>query len=52
LTVPRASGPVFIFCTLGLMFGGTKGVDSRFHVFSFLDSFSAVQSLPGPVFIF
>jgi hypothetical protein len=27
-----ASGPVFIFCALGLGFGGTEGVGDRFHV--------------------
>jgi hypothetical protein len=31
--VPRASGPVFMFCASGLVFGGTKGAGSRFHVF-------------------
>jgi hypothetical protein len=30
--VPRASGPVFKFCAPGLIFGGTEGVGSRFHV--------------------
>jgi hypothetical protein len=30
--VLRASGPVFIFCTTELIFGGTEGVWSRFHV--------------------
>jgi hypothetical protein len=30
--VPRASGPVFMFCVLVLVFGGTEGVWSRFHV--------------------
>jgi hypothetical protein len=30
--VPRASGLIFIFCPPGLIFGGTKGVESRFHV--------------------
>jgi hypothetical protein len=29
--IPRASGPVFMFCALGLIFGGTEGVVSRFH---------------------
>jgi hypothetical protein len=33
LAVPWASGPVFIFCASGLVFGGTEGVKSRFHVF-------------------
>jgi hypothetical protein len=30
--VPRASGPVFMFCAPGLNFGGTEGVGSDFHV--------------------
>jgi hypothetical protein len=30
--VPWASGPVFMFCAPGLIFGGTEGVGSRFHV--------------------
>jgi hypothetical protein len=30
--VPRASGPVFMFCTPGLVFKVPKGVGSRFHV--------------------
>jgi hypothetical protein len=30
--VPRVWGPVFMFCTPGLVFGGTEGVGSRFHV--------------------
>jgi hypothetical protein len=30
--VPRASGPVFMFCAPGLVFSGTEGVVSRFHV--------------------
>jgi hypothetical protein len=30
--VPRASGPVFMFCARGLVFGGTEGVGSRFNV--------------------
>jgi hypothetical protein len=31
--VPRASGPVFMFCTPGLIFDGTERVRSRFYVF-------------------
>jgi hypothetical protein len=31
--VSGASGPIFLFCAPGLIFGGTKGVPSRFHVF-------------------
>jgi hypothetical protein len=30
--VPWASGPVFKFCTPEIIFGGTEGVGSRFHV--------------------
>jgi hypothetical protein len=30
--VPRTSGPVFMFCALGIVFDGTEGVGSRFHV--------------------
>jgi hypothetical protein len=30
--VSRASGPVFMFCASGLVFGGSEGVRSRFHV--------------------
>jgi hypothetical protein len=30
--VPGASGPVFIFCVPGLIFGGTEGVRSRVHI--------------------
>jgi hypothetical protein len=30
LAVPRASGPVFLICAPGLVFGGTEGVGSRF----------------------
>jgi ribosomal protein L32 len=32
-TVPRASGPFFMFCAPGLVFGGTEGVVFLFHVF-------------------
>jgi hypothetical protein len=31
-TVPRASGPVFMLCGSGIVFGGTECVGSRFHV--------------------
>jgi hypothetical protein len=30
--VPRASGPVFMFCAPGLVFGGTEGIGYRFNV--------------------
>jgi hypothetical protein len=38
-TVPMASGRVFIFCALGLIFGGTEGVASLFHVLRARTSF-------------
>jgi hypothetical protein len=31
-TVPTASGPVFMFCAPGHVYGGTEGFESRFHV--------------------
>jgi hypothetical protein len=37
--VLRASGPVFMFCTPRLIFGGTEGVKSRFHVLHSLTRF-------------
>jgi hypothetical protein len=30
--VPSASGSVFMFCALGIVFGVTEGAGSRFHV--------------------
>jgi hypothetical protein len=32
LEVPKASGPVIMFCVPELVFGGVEGVGSRFHV--------------------
>jgi hypothetical protein len=37
--VPRASGPVFMFCALGLIFGVAVCVGSRFHVLRALTHF-------------
>jgi hypothetical protein len=31
--LPRALGPVFMFCASGLVFDGTEGVGSCFHIF-------------------
>jgi hypothetical protein len=57
--IPRAPGPVYMFCTLGLIFGGVECVGSHFYVFRFrthfrwyrgrLDSFPRASS---PVFLF
>jgi hypothetical protein len=49
--VPRASGPIFMFCAPGLVFGGTEGVGSRFHVLR-PNSFSMVPRALCPVFMF
>jgi hypothetical protein len=38
-TVPSVSGPIFMFCAAGLIFGRTEGVRSRFHVFRSLTVF-------------
>jgi hypothetical protein len=38
-SLPRASGPVLLFCTPGLIFGGAEGVVSRFNVFCSLTHF-------------
>jgi hypothetical protein len=37
--VPRASGPVFLFCPPRLIFGCTEGVGSHFHVLRARSSF-------------
>jgi hypothetical protein len=37
--VPRASGPVFIFCAPGLVLGGSEGADSRFNVLHYRTRF-------------
>jgi hypothetical protein len=38
-TVPRTSGPIFIFCASELIFNGTEGVGSYFHVLRFRTHF-------------
>jgi hypothetical protein len=47
----RASCPVFMFCALGLIFGDTEVVGSRFQVLR-PESFSAIPRASGPVFMF
>jgi hypothetical protein len=49
--VPRALGPVFTFCAPRLVFGGTGGFGSHFHVLR-TDSFSVVPRASHPVFMF
>jgi hypothetical protein len=47
-TVPRASGPVFTFCAPGLIFDGTEGIGSRFHVLRSLTRFRRYGGRPVP----
>jgi hypothetical protein len=51
-TVSSESGPVFMFCNLGLVFGGTEGVGSRFHVLHALTHFRPNRGrwVPFPCF--
>jgi hypothetical protein len=46
--VRRASGPVFIFCALGLVFGGSEGAGSRFHVLRARTHFRRYRRRPLP----
>jgi hypothetical protein len=41
-----------MFCATGLVFGGTAGIGSCFHVFLLPDSFSKEPRVSGTVFIF
>jgi hypothetical protein len=50
--VLRASGPVFVLCVPGPVFGGTEGRRVPFSRFALPDSFSAVPRALGPVFTF
>jgi hypothetical protein len=47
--VLRASCPVFMFCAPGIIFGGTEGVGSRFHV---LRSRTCFRRYRGPRVLF
>jgi hypothetical protein len=49
--VPRASGPVFMFCASGQVFGDTEGLGSRFDVLD-ADLFSAEPKASAPIFMF
>jgi hypothetical protein len=55
--VPRASGPVFMFCALVIIFGGTESVGSRFQVLRARNRFGGTDGVrvpraSGPVFMF
>jgi hypothetical protein len=43
-TVPRARGPVFMFYALGIVWGRTKGGESRFKVLSSMSRFHILRS--------
>jgi hypothetical protein len=47
-TVPRASSPVFMFCAPGLIFGGTEGIRSLFHVMRSLTRFQRYRGRRVP----
>jgi hypothetical protein len=51
-TIPRASGPFFMFCAPGLIFWRYRGRRVPFSCFACLDLFSAVPMALGPVFKF
>jgi hypothetical protein len=50
--VRTTSDPIFMIYAPGVIFGGTEGVGSRFHVVALSDSCSVVPRASGPVFIF
>jgi hypothetical protein len=50
--VRRTSGPIFIFCAPGLIFGCSECVGFRFHALRSLDTFLAVPKASDPVFMF
>jgi hypothetical protein len=51
--VTRASGPIFMFCTPSLIFGGTEGLRSSFHVLSSRTCFQRcrVRRVPCSYFV-
>jgi hypothetical protein len=50
--VSRASVPVFMFCAHGLIFGGTEGVGTRFHVLCFGLVFGGTVGVPSSFHVF
>jgi hypothetical protein len=44
--VPRASGPIFMFCASGLVFGSTEGVGTHFHLLRAVRPFFACSAPP------
>jgi hypothetical protein len=62
LAIPRAPGPIFMFCAPGLIFGGIEGAGSSFRryqgcrvlfaYFALADSFSTEPRALGPICMF
>jgi hypothetical protein len=52
LAMPSASGPVFIFCALGLVYGDTDGVGYLIQVLHSRTHFTPVPGASGPIFLF
>jgi hypothetical protein len=50
--VTRASGPVYMFCTPRLFFGGNEGVGSRFHILRARTCFLLYRGLRVPISCF
>jgi hypothetical protein len=50
--VPRASGPVFLFCAPGLIFDASGGIGSRFHVLRARTYLRRYQVPKVPLFMF
>jgi hypothetical protein len=51
LTLPRALSPVFIFCTPGLIFGGTEGNESLINILRYRLISGGTEAL-GQLFMF
>jgi hypothetical protein len=51
-TVQRVPGPVFMFCGPGLVFGGTEGIGSHFHVLRSLTRFRQYGGRLGSISCF
>jgi hypothetical protein len=49
--IPRASSPVFMFCTLGPIFGGTEGDGSRFHILHNRTRFGGTEGVGSRFYI-
>jgi hypothetical protein len=50
--VPRASSLVFMFCAPRLIFDGTKGIRSSFHVLRFRTRFGGTEGIRSSIHVF